>query len=154
MARKTLEITIDAENRDRGKQFLITEMGASHAETWAGRAACALLGSANIPNAPHPAEGMAGLAKVMDVGLSGLDWDRVRPLYDELLGCVEIVTESGAKVRLSPKTLDAYIEEPTTLLRLRMEVLALHVGFSADAVRSKLGMAIRKGMSSIKTYLA
>lgn len=154
MARKTAEIVIDADNRDRGKKFLLTEMGSSRAEDWAARALCGVLGAVDIPNAPDPSEGMAGLARVVgDVKVTGLDWAKLRPLSDDLLGCVEIVTEAGPRMRLTPATVDAYVEEPTTLMRLRMEVLALHVGFSADAVRSTLAGLFQTASSNIKTVL-
>jgi len=152
MARKTAEIVIDSDNRDRGKRFALTEMGASKSEAWAARALCALVGGIDIPNAPDPATGMAGFAQVLgDVKFSGLDWEKLLPLYDELLGCAEIVTDSGAKMRLRAETVDSYVEEPTTLMRLRMEVLALHVGFSADAARSSLSNLLQMASSNIKT---
>lgn len=82
---------------------------------------------------------MAGLAGVVN-RLGSLAWDEVQPLYDELLSCVEyeLPDKPGVRLPLTPPTLDAYVEEASTLLRLRLEVVGLHVGFSGAAVLSTL----------------
>ena len=45
--RKTKTYTVDSDDRDKGKVFLITEMPATKAEDWAIRVMLAL-GSANV----------------------------------------------------------------------------------------------------------
>lgn len=45
MARKSIVFTVEADNRDKGKQFKITEMPARKAEEWAIRLACAVIGA-------------------------------------------------------------------------------------------------------------
>lgn len=140
MSRKTVDITIDGDNRDKGKVFRLTEMPASRAERWAARALVALLNAnPDVDDLPHPSQGMAGLAGVVN-RLGSLAWDEVQPLYDELLSCVEyeLPDKPGVRLPLTPQTLDAYVEEASTLLRLRLEVVGLHVGFSGAAVLSTL----------------
>lgn len=140
MSRKTADIIIDADNRDKGKLFHLTEMPASRAERWAARALVAILNAnPDMGDLPHPSQGMAGLAGVVE-HLGSLAWDAVQPLYDELLSCVEyeLPDKPGVRLALTPHNLDAYIEEASTLLRLRLEVVGLHVGFSGAAVLSTL----------------
>ena len=59
--RKTKTVTIESENRDHGKCFLLTEMSAAAAEKWAARAFLALAKSGvNLPDG------------VADMGLAGV----------------------------------------------------------------------------------
>ena len=43
MARKTATYIVESEGRDKGKQFLLTEMAVAKAEDWAIRAMLALV---------------------------------------------------------------------------------------------------------------
>lgn len=133
--RKELTLTIDAAGRDSGKVFHIREMGAAMAERWAARALVALVGNgASIPQEVISA-GVSGLASLGVQALAGLSWDKVQPLYDELMTCVAVCPnpeKPSVRVALTPDTLDAYVEEVATLVRLRAEVVALHLGFSLE----------------------
>lgn len=157
MSRKTLDIVIEGDNRDAGKLFHITEMPASRAERWAARALVALMnanadiggpGVGGVPGSiPEPSQGLAGLASAI-CRLGSLEWQQVQPLYDELLACVEyeVPDKPGVRLPLSPHNVDAYIEETSTLLRLRLEVVGLHVGFSGAAALSNLtSMTVKAG---------
>lgn len=127
MSRKSEPVTIEAEGRDAGKRFIITEMGAVPAERWARRAYGAMQKSGiTIPDEVWA----AGIATITAFGLGALlgapDED-VEPLLAELMTCVKIVEPAIPAGRaLTPDD----IEEMTTILRLRDEVLRLHVGFS------------------------
>ena len=87
MARKSIVFTVEANNRDKGKQFKITEMPARKAEEWAIRLACAVIGAGvTVPDnmmmaigaavAPAPAEDNAEARElyesVMASGMAGL----------------------------------------------------------------------------------
>lgn len=131
MARKEITITLDeSAGRDAGKTFCLREMPASRAEEWAIKALLALSAGGDIKGL-DPAQGVAGLAKAGLGALSGLTWDKAEPLYRELMTCISIVSQEnhGVMVQLTPATMDAQVEEVSTLLKLRMEVLKLHMGF-------------------------
>ena len=131
--RKEIEITIEA-GRDEGKTFRISEMPVSKLEKWSARALIALFG-AEVPS------DVAGLAKTSNAmalagvvmrGLSGIDWQKAEPLYDELLEQIAIIPDPNRPavcVKLHPKNLDAHVEDLPTILRLRLEVVALSLNF-------------------------
>jgi|SRR5580658_7316044 hypothetical protein len=135
--RRTKVVTIDADppfTRDNGKSFLLTEMASDQGEKWALRA---LLGicSVNPQISPDIAKaGMAGLASI-GVGLLLTLPERIAlPLLDEMFEQVQF-KPAGPKIPPQP-ILDgnkSQIEEITTRLFLRQELLELHLGFSAAA---------------------
>ena len=142
MARKTQVVTIDAEGRDLGKVFLLTEMSAAQAEWWATRAFLALAKSGvDLPSGASDA-GMAGLAVAGFRALPAMDPAQAKPLLDEMLTCIRIIPDptktmpdSGLPYARVP--LDGEIEEVATLVKLRLEVFKLHVDFSPAGVASK-----------------
>lgn len=138
MARKTAMITIDKANRDQGKVFLITEMGAAQAESWAMRVFLALM-AANV-ELPSGIEdlGMAGLAEVGLKALGGLKWEVAQPLIEEMLECIQVIP-NPANTHVQRGLVETDIEEVATRLMLRMEVFNLHVDFSDAAVSSIFG---------------
>lgn len=129
MARKSIVFTVEADNRDKGKQFKITEMPARKAEEWAIRLACAVIGAGvTVPEnmmmaisaavAPAPAEdnaearelyesvmasGMAGLAQWGITSLAKVPFAQSKPLLDELLGCVKFLGVTVSRQRLLTK---------------------------------------------------
>ena len=131
MAQKEITITLDeSAGRDAGKTFHIMEMPAAQAEEWLIRALLALAKSGDIEGLDASA-GLAGLQKVGIGALFKLPWEDAKPLYAELLTCVSLVSSenSGVRAKLLPSTVNAQVEEISTLFRLRVEVLKLHVGF-------------------------
>lgn len=135
MARKTINYTVTDDNRDNGKLFLITEMPASKAESWAMRALLALM--ANGVDMPEGFEnnGMAGMAEMGIKALSGLKWEVAEPLLNEMMDCVQIVPDP-TKIHVARKLFDEDIEEITTRIKLRVEVWSLHTDFLKAVVRS------------------
>ena len=130
MARKTTEYTVSAEGRDQGKRFLITEMPAAQAESWARRA----LSVANVSGPELLPEilgaGMSGVAMIGMRVLTG-PHDMVQPLMDEMFSCIQIM-----EAAVTRKLQDNDIEEVATRLALRTEVLDLHLGFFKAVVSS------------------
>ncbi|HEY6030512.1 MAG TPA: hypothetical protein VIU44_08115 [Gaiellaceae bacterium] len=124
------------ENRDKGKVFFITEMSAYHAEAWAHRAFLAMMrnGSLALP-AEITMAGMAGMAIVglpmLLNGLAGVRYEEVRPLLDELMGCVKIVPDPARRDVRREIMVDTDVEEVSTLSKLKWEVFNLHVDFSS-----------------------
>ncbi|MEF3068043.1 hypothetical protein [Pandoraea apista] len=137
-------MTIDAQGRDFGKVFVITEMSAAAAEEWAGRALFAMLNAGvEIPDNIAGA-GLAGVASLGIEALSRVTFDAAKPLLDEMFSCVQI--------QPSPKVTRALIEddieEVATRLRLRKEVWNLHVDFSTAAGSSTSGQASAAGTAA------
>lgn len=128
MARLTTDITIDAEGRDKGKTFRLTEMSAQAGEKWAMRAVLAL-GHAGYQVPDNLLGG--GMAVLASIGFSALlrvDFFEAEPLLDEMIACVSFVSDGQRDI--IRKVMDQDIEEVETILRLREGVAALHLGFS------------------------
>ena len=136
--RETRTITIDKEGRDKGKTFILTEMPASRLEKWAARVLVAAF-SGEVPAAVLEASRVSNagaLATALNHVLAGLDWKTVEPLYDELLDGIVFVpnpTKPNATVQLRPDNVDNFIEEVSTLVRLRMAALELNFAFFSPA---------------------
>lgn len=137
MARKTANITITDEGRDKGKVFVLTEMPSAQGEAWAMRAILAVMaGDVSIPKGFERA-GMAGLAELGIRSLAALKWEVAKPLLDEMWECVAIMPDPRAPHIVRP-VMDAAddIEEVPTRLKLRYEILAMHMDFLRAVVNS------------------
>lgn len=133
MARKTADITITAENRDSGKTFRITELDAARAEDWAIRAFMGLsVGGVNLPTSIPKT--LPGLSMLGIQALGRIPYDHARPLLNEMMSCVQVVSSSGQ----THSPLAGEIEEITTLVQLRKEIIELHTGFFALVANSNL----------------
>lgn len=139
MARKVKDVTIELANRDTGKVFRLTEMPAVQAEKWAARALLAMSRS----GVEIPEEAMsAGAATLLAAGLrsfTSMAFEDAEQLLDEMFACIQIVTPSGIVRAL----FDDDIDEVSTRLFLRGEVIEIHTGFSVTATLSTLGAAAK-----------
>lgn len=152
MARKSATITIDLPGRDIGKVFLLTEMSAMKAEKWAARALLVLARSnMQIPEGITSA-GMAGIAVIGIHALAGVEFAQAEPLLDEMLQCVEFIPDA-ARPMVKRHLMEDDIEEVRTYVRLREEVLSLHVGFSIGELRSQ-AMAGSSGPNTQNTAIS
>jgi hypothetical protein len=135
MARK--ESTFVAESgRDKGKQFIITEMSASQAENWALRVILAV-GNAGIEIPDGLAsQGMAGLMAVGYMNLLKIPFDAAKPLLDEMMTCVQIMPSLNIKRAL----IEDDIEEVSTRLQLRKAVWSLHMDFFFEESKLTSGL--------------
>lgn len=152
--RKTKLVTIEAEGRDRGKSFLITEMSAMAAEKWAAKALLALgRAGAEVPDEALEA-GMLGILAAGLAAFRKMDFADAEPLLDEMMGCITFVGDPARKDALTghpvsrpiawgDTTQDGDIEEVSTLLTLRGEALEVHTGFSVTAALSNLAAAVQ-----------
>lgn len=130
MARRTVTVTIDAPGRDLNKTYLITEMDASRAEAWAIRVFLAMArGGVDVPD-EIAAMGLAGLAAMGLDGLRHLRWEDAEPLLAEMWGTIQAVPDRSRPSVVRP-LVESDVEEVLTRLRLRKEVLALHMDFSS-----------------------
>lgn len=143
MARRTAVVVIEAEGRDKGGVFTITEMAAIPATEWFIRAMQILARSgADVP-ADIFAQGAAGFVTLgigtVVTGLGKAPWFEVKPLLDELLTCITSYQPPGGQVALTNwNAFAGQIEEPATILQLHEEVVSLHLGFSLAARLSTL----------------
>lgn len=143
--RKKLRVVIDTEGRDKGKTFLLHEMPADQGERWFFRMVLALANAgAKIPEEVLFA-GAAGFADLMPTfqnslmvamrAMQGLQYDTVRPLLDEMVPLIKWLPP-GTQGQLEQDILpgaNCQIEEVTTWVKLRFELIQLHVGFSLAA---------------------
>ncbi|KVS07765.1 hypothetical protein [Burkholderia vietnamiensis] len=132
MARKTTNFTA-TDGRDDGKRFLITEMSASQSEEWAARALFAAMScGVEIPDEVLGA-GLAGVAAIGIKALGRVPFEIVKPLFDEMMTCVQYEFEPG-RAGGTRALIETDIEEVATRLKLRKAVLDLHLeGFLAAA---------------------
>ena len=139
--RKEATVTIVAEGRDKGKIFRLREMSAKQAEAWGGRLLMTLANhGVDVP--PNFFDlSMAGIAVIGVYAITRVPWSDASPLLDEMMGCVRI--QPGPDPRIVRDLIDRGdegddIEEVSTRLKLREEVLSLHLGFSIGDGLSKL----------------
>jgi hypothetical protein len=141
MARRTATVTIVEAGRDLGKVFILTEMSATQAEKWATRMLLAIGQSGvEIPD-NLAAAGIAGLAVVSLRAFAGVPWHLAEPLLDEMFGCVAFQPDP-ARPMVVRALIEDDIEEIATRVRLREEIVSLHLGFSIAAYTSKLKAAM------------
>jgi flagellar motor component MotA len=149
MARKTANVTIDQEGRDRGKVFVLTELPASKAEAWAYRALLALIaGGVEMPEG-FERMGMAGMAEMGIRALSGLKWEVADPLLAEMWECVRIMPDP-TKPQIIRALIEEDVEEITTRIKLRAEVWSLHSDF-LKAVAPSLMQGVKTAAPSNDT---
>lgn len=134
MARKVTNFTVTDEGRDKGKTFVITEMSADQLEAWAARALLLLMGSgAEVPE-DAATMGVAGLVSVGFKALSGLRFEVVAPLLEEMMECVQAMPDPSRPHVLTPLFPES-IEEVMTRFQLRKAWWELHTSFLAAAAR-------------------
>lgn len=136
MARKTAKIVIEDDGRDKGKVFHLTEMPASRAEKWGMRALLAM-SRAGVELPDEAAQsGMLGVAAAGVQALTRLSFYEAEELMDEMFQCITIQPDPALPATRA--LIEDDIEEISTRLTLRMEVLQLHMGFSTSGLLSKL----------------
>lgn len=132
MARKILDYVEQSEGRDKGKMFRITELSAEDSEEWGGRAIFTLMNAGiEVPD-DIASQGLAGLASIGIAALQKVPFDAAKPLFDTMMKCVEFVPDP-AKPNVTRALFAGDIEEVTTRVKLRKEVLMLHVSFFTPA---------------------
>ena len=135
MARSTVNYTVNDDGRDFGKVFVLTEMPASKAESWAMRALLALMASGVEVPEGFDRMGMAAMAEVGIRALSGLKWETAEPLLAEMWECVQVMPDP-TKPHVVRRLIEEDIEEIATRVKIRAEVWKLHTGFLMAAAPS------------------
>ncbi|EKS1202916.1 hypothetical protein QA436_000073 [Escherichia coli] len=130
MARKEIPFIVEEEGRDKGKEFLITEMSAWDADTLAQDIFRAMgdSGFSEIP-ADVIAMGCAGLATVGLSVISASSPDVARQLRDRLMSTVDIiVTHEGKRQQRKVKG-ELDFEEVSTIRKLLDKVFQVNFDF-------------------------
>lgn len=138
--RKEVDIVISADGRDKGKTFHLTEMYAMDGDAWARRALSAV--------AKHAPEGMlidlnGGWPALAEMGVKAIlsaIGDDATSLIEEMTTCIQI-KETLVTRPLILRSDD--IEEISTIIKLRDEVIRLHANFSIIEIALKFGEVIR-----------
>lgn len=122
---------INLKDRDNELTFKITEMAASKLENWTIKAVMLLASSSiNVPDGADITQAAAYLQKEGLKALSGLDYNKAKPLLDEMLACCSRI-DGGIEQVCTPETVDGYIEDMRTLFVLRMEAVKMNFNFFA-----------------------
>ncbi len=133
--RKEAVIRITEEGRDHGKEFFIREMAASQTEKWAYRALqAAVRAGADIPDDIAKA-GAAGIAVMGIQALAGMNFGDAEALLDEMFACISFIPDPRYP-DVKRGLIEDDIEEVQTRIRLRKEVIGLHVNFSLPGAPS------------------
>ncbi len=130
MARKEISFIVEEEGRDKGKEFLITEMSAWDADTLAQDIFRAM-GDSNFSQIPADviAMGCAGLATVGLSVISASSPDVARQLRDRLMSTVDIViTHEGTRQQRKVKG-ELDFEEVSTIRTLLDKVFQVNFDF-------------------------
>lgn len=128
MALKKETVTITADNRDKGKVFIVTEMPARPFEKWAIKALTAM-GQAGIELPDDLSEmGAMGLAILGFKSIIKIQFERAEELLDEMFLYFEIQPDPNNPAIKRP-IIDSDIEEVATRLKLRAVWWELQTGF-------------------------
>lgn len=139
MARKEHKITLEDDGYTL--TFCIRQMPATKLESWLMRAGLLLASSGiTLPDGAslHAAGEHFANQGVSALGGINIDYDKAKPLLDDLLNCCHRVLDGGAEQAVTESTVDGYITDVRNLFKLRMEALTLNMGFFDIGGLSKL----------------
>jgi len=145
VSRKREEITITADDRDRGKTFVLHEMPSYQAELWAGKALHMIMRAGRELPPGAEGAGMAGLAAVFGQAngvvsaMEELHFILQDPSLSEILSCIKFKNPAGIEMPIS-FDVNCQIEEIRTWKRLRFRLLEMHSGFSMPVESQTTGL--------------
>lgn len=130
MARKEIPFIVEEEGRDKGKEFLITEMSAWDADSLAQDIFRAM-GDSNYSSIPADviAMGCAGLATVGLSVISASSPEVARQLRDRLMSTVEIIITSEGQRQQRKVNGSLDFEEVSTIRSLLDKVFQVNFDF-------------------------
>lgn len=130
MARKEIPFIVEEEGRDKGKEFLITEMSAWDADSLAQDIFRAM-GDSNYSSIPADviAMGCAGLATVGLSVISASSPEVARQLRDRLMSTVDIVITNDGKRQQRKVNGSLDFEEVSTIRSLLDKVFEINFNF-------------------------
>lgn len=152
------EVKIHIQDEERDLLFVIKQMPALQLERFINRAVILLARSygakltnvsanaiSNLqsllksPQIENLASGSDLHAKIVQL-IGQLDYDAVEPIYNELLSCCKLIPDQSNQLmtmELTPTVIDANIENPMTLYRLRIEAAKVNFGFFQNVMNSR-----------------
>ncbi|WP_445441733.1 hypothetical protein [Citrobacter freundii] len=130
MARKEIPFIVEEEGRDKGKEFLITEMSAWDADSLAQDIFRAM-GDSNYSSIPADviAMGCAGLATVGLSVISASSPEVARQLRDRLMSTVDIIITSDGQRQQRKVNGALDFEEVSTIRSLLDKVFQVNFDF-------------------------
>lgn len=130
MARKEIPFIVEEEGRDKGKEFIITEMSAWDADSLAQDIFRAM-GDSNYNSIPADviAMGCAGLATVGLSVISASSPEVARQLRDRLMSTVDIVITNDGKRQQRKVNGSLDFEEVSTIRSLLDKVFQVNFDF-------------------------
>lgn len=130
MARKEIPFIVETEGRDKGKEFLITEMSAWDADTLAQDIFRAM-GDSNYSSIPADviAMGCAGLATVGLSIISASSPEVARQLRDRLMSTVDIIITNDGQRQQRKVNGSLDFEEVSTIRSLLDKVFQVNFDF-------------------------
>ncbi|EIJ5324840.1 hypothetical protein LU446_000802 [Salmonella enterica] len=130
MARKEIPFIVEEEGRDKGKEFLITEMSAWDADSLAQDIFRAM-GNSNYSSIPADviAMGCAGLATVGLSVISASSPEVARQLRDRLMSTVDIIITSEGQRQQRKVNGSLDFEEVSTIRSLLDKVFEINFNF-------------------------
>ncbi|EKA7106804.1 TPA: hypothetical protein O7U53_001957 [Salmonella enterica] len=130
MARKEIPFIVETEGRDKGKEFLITEMSAWDADSLAQDIFRAM-GDSNYSSIPADviAMGCAGLATVGLSVISASSPEVARQLRDRLMSTVDIIITSEGQRQQRKVNGSLDFEEVSTIRALLDKVFQVNFDF-------------------------
>lgn len=130
MSRKEIPFVVEEENRDKGKEFIITEMSAWEADELAQDIFRAM-GDSNFSEIPADviAMGCAGLATVGLSVLSASSPDVARTLRDRLMSTVQIAITHDGKRQVRKVNGGIDFEEVSTIRLVMDKVFQVNFNF-------------------------
>ncbi|EAM8301879.1 hypothetical protein FYP34_04150 [Salmonella enterica] len=130
MARKEIPFIVEEEGRDKGKEFLITEMSAWDADSLAQDIFRAM-GDSNYSSIPDDviAMGCAGLATVGLSVISASSPEVARQLRDRLMSTVDIIITSEGQRQQRKVNGSLDFEEVSTIRSLLDKVFEINFNF-------------------------
>lgn len=143
MARRTQDVEIiDADSRDYGKVYRVTEMSSAASEDWAMRLIMAAMGSGLDLGDTFDAQNMS-LEAVARIGLSAfgkIPTPVMRSLMDEMKKQFTIKPEPVTQPEfVRPLNAPEDVEDVATWMKLRGEFMKMHLGFLKTVFASSLG---------------
>lgn len=130
MARKEIPFIVEEEGRDKGKEFIITEMSAWDADTLAQDIFRAM-GDSNYSQIPADviAMGCAGLATVGLSVISASSPEVARQLRDRLMSTVDIIITNDGQRQQRKVNGSLDFEEVSTIRSLLDKVFQVNFDF-------------------------
>lgn len=125
--------TIEIQDRDTILTFKITEMSATQLESWIYRALLLLAGAGiETPDGSDISEADQYLRHKVISALGSIDYNKAKPLLDELLQCCQRILPNGTSTNVDISTIDGYVSDVKTLFKLRWEAAKFNLHFFKD----------------------